>query len=120
MTAPDCGAVYLRSVYRMGKLTLLLLAIPDDAIGLVILAVFYPSRLTLSAPIALMVTAVLVAVWLRRRRTQSFWPYVLGPGALSWAALYFGGSTVGESYNLGINLLKMQCLSVDRVSMHLM
>ena len=32
-----------------------------------------------------------VAVWLRRRRTQSFWPYVLGPGALSWAALYFGG-----------------------------
>src|SRR5687768_4124976 len=71
---------------------LLLLAIADDALGLVILAVFYPSgRLSLSAPIALMVTAVLMAVWLRRRRTQSFWPYVLGPGALSWAALYFGG-----------------------------
>ena len=71
---------------------LLLLAIADDALGLVILAVFYPSgRLVLAAPIALMVTAVVVAVWLRRRRTQSFWPYVLAPGALSWAALYFGG-----------------------------
>ena len=71
---------------------LLLLAIADDALGLVILAVFYPSgRLTLSAPVALMVTAVLVALWLRRRRTLSFWPYILGPGALSWAALYFGG-----------------------------
>ena len=71
---------------------LLLLAIADDALGLIILAVFYPSgRSSLSAPVALMVTAVLVALWLRRRRTSSFWPYLLGPGALSWAALYFGG-----------------------------
>lgn len=31
------------------------------------------------------------ARWLRRRRTRSFWPYVLGPGSLSWAALHFGG-----------------------------
>jgi NhaA family Na+:H+ antiporter len=71
---------------------LLLLAIADDALGLVILAVFYPS-----GPLAplwlggLMLAAVLSAVWLRRRRTRSFWPYVLGPGALSWVALYFGG-----------------------------
>jgi Na+:H+ antiporter, NhaA family len=71
---------------------LLLLAIADDALGLIILAVFYPSgRLSLSAPVALMVTAVFVAFWLRRRRELSFWPYVVGPGALSWAALYFGG-----------------------------
>jgi Na+:H+ antiporter, NhaA family len=71
---------------------LLLLAIADDALGLIILAVFYPSgRLSLAAPVVLMVTAVLVALWLRRRRTLSFWPYVVGPGALSWAALYFGG-----------------------------
>jgi NhaA family Na+:H+ antiporter len=71
---------------------LLLLAIADDALGLVILAVFYPS-----APIApfwlagLMTAAVFMALWLRRRRTRSFWPYVIGPGALSWAALYLGG-----------------------------
>ena len=71
---------------------LLLLAIADDALGLIILAVFYPAgRLSLSAPIAFMAAAVLVAVWLRRRRTLSFWPYVIGAGTLSWAALYFGG-----------------------------
>jgi NhaA family Na+:H+ antiporter len=71
---------------------LLLLAIADDALGLVILAVFYPSGvlspLTLTG---LMSAAILAAFWLRRRRAQSFWPYVIGPGALSWAALYLGG-----------------------------
>ncbi len=71
---------------------LLLLAIADDALGLIILAVFYPSG-TLS-PLSLtvlMAAAILLAMALRRRRTRSFWPYVVGPGALSWAALYFGG-----------------------------
>jgi Na+:H+ antiporter, NhaA family len=71
---------------------LLLLAIADDALGLIILAVFYPSGpLSLSALAGFMAAAVLAALWLRRRRTSSFWPYVIGPGALSWAALYWGG-----------------------------
>lgn len=71
---------------------LLLLAIADDALGLVILAVFYPSGpISVSALAGLMAVAVLAAMWLRRRRTRSFWAYVIGPGALSWAALYFGG-----------------------------
>ena len=71
---------------------LLLLAIADDALGLIILAVFYPSGvLSLPALVGYMTGAVLLALWLRRRRTQSFWPYVIGPGALSWAGLYFGG-----------------------------
>jgi NhaA family Na+:H+ antiporter len=71
---------------------LLLLAIADDALGLVILALFYPSGpLSPFVLAGLMTAAVLAAMWLRRRRTQSFWPYVIGPGALSWAALYFGG-----------------------------
>jgi Na+:H+ antiporter, NhaA family len=26
-----------------------------------------------------------------RRGVRSFWPYLVGPGSLSWAALYFGG-----------------------------
>ena len=57
-----------------------------------ILAVFYPSGpLSPWALVGLMTAAVLAAMWLRRRRTRSFWPYVIGPGALSWAALYFGG-----------------------------
>jgi NhaA family Na+:H+ antiporter len=71
---------------------LLLLAIADDALGLVVLALFYPSaQLSPWVLAGLMGAAVLFAVWLRRGRTSSFWPYVLGPGALSWAALYFGG-----------------------------
>jgi NhaA family Na+:H+ antiporter len=71
---------------------LLLLAIADDALGLIILAVFYPSgSLSFLALITLMTAAMLLAYWLSRRDTRSFWPYVLGPGALSWAALYLGG-----------------------------
>jgi NhaA family Na+:H+ antiporter len=71
---------------------LLLLAIADDALGLVILAAFYPSQTLSFGPLrGLMVGALLLAWWLRRRRTVSFWPYVLGPGALSWAALHWGG-----------------------------
>jgi NhaA family Na+:H+ antiporter len=71
---------------------LLLLAIADDALGLIILAVFYPSgSLSFPSLVGFMTAAVLLALWLRRRRTRSFWPYVIGPGLLSWAALYLGG-----------------------------
>jgi len=71
---------------------LLLLAIADDALGLLILAVFYPTgNLSLVALVGLMAAAILTALWLRRRRTQSFWAYVIGPGSLSWAALHLGG-----------------------------
>ena len=71
---------------------LLLLAIADDAMGLIILALFYPSGvLSVSALAVLMTAAIIFAGWLRGRHVQSFWPYVLGPGVLSWAALYFGG-----------------------------
>jgi Na+:H+ antiporter, NhaA family len=71
---------------------LLLLAIADDALGLVILAIFYPSgTLSFMALGAFMAAAVLLAAWLRRRGTVGFWAYVIGPGTLSWAALYLGG-----------------------------
>jgi NhaA family Na+:H+ antiporter len=71
---------------------LLLLAIADDALGLVILALFYPSGTTsLAALLILLPASVVLALWLRRRRVGSFWAYVVGPGALGWAALYFGG-----------------------------
>ncbi len=71
---------------------LLLLAIADDALGLIILAVFYPSgALSFPALIGFMTAAVILAGWLKRRRAQSFWLYVIGPGSLSWAGLYLGG-----------------------------
>src|SRR5262245_37516456 len=56
---------------------LLLLAIADDALGLVILAVVYPSgTLSLAAPLILLPAAIALALWLRHRRMHSFWPYV--------------------------------------------
>jgi len=71
---------------------LLLLAIADDALGLILLAAFYPAgSVSLPALAMLMTAAVVLALWLRGRQTDSFWPYVIGPGTLSWAALYFGG-----------------------------
>lgn len=89
------SAMVARAIFPRGHPAipfLLLLAIADDALGLVILAVFYPSgALSFSALAALMPAAVLVALWLRRRRIRSFWPYVLGAGTLSWAGLHWGG-----------------------------
>ena len=71
---------------------LLLLAIADDALGLVILALFFPvGEVHLVAGALLMAAALTVAFTLRRRRTRSFWPYVLGAGAISWCALFWGG-----------------------------
>jgi NhaA family Na+:H+ antiporter len=89
------SAMVARVIFRSGHPAipfLLLLAIADDALGLIILAVFYPSgALSFVSLGLLMGAALLLAWWLRRRRTVSFWPYVLGPGVLSWAALHWGG-----------------------------
>jgi Na+:H+ antiporter, NhaA family len=89
------SAMVARAIFPAGHPAipfLLLLAIADDALGLVILAVFYPSgALSVTALTGLMTAAIVMALWLRRRRTRSFWVYVVGPGVLSWAALYWGG-----------------------------
>ncbi|OFW05720.1 MAG: hypothetical protein A3H96_11750 [Acidobacteria bacterium RIFCSPLOWO2_02_FULL_67_36] len=71
---------------------LLLLAIADDALGLILLAVFYPAApLSLLTLAAFMIPALGVSFWLKRRATLSFWPYVIAGGGLSWVALYLSG-----------------------------
>ncbi len=71
---------------------LLLLAIADDALGLVVLAVFYPPRdLHILIGVLLMTAAITGSLGLRRRRVRSFWPYVMAGGTLSWLALHWGG-----------------------------
>jgi len=71
---------------------LLLLAIADDALGLIVLAVFYPAGpVSLARFIMLMVPAVVATMWLRRRGTTNFWPYLMIGGGLSWAAMFLGG-----------------------------
>jgi Na+:H+ antiporter, NhaA family len=71
---------------------LLLLAVADDALGLIVLAIFYPSReLALTPFVLLLVPAIAIAWLLRRRRVAAFWPYVLAAGGCSWAAFFVGG-----------------------------
>jgi NhaA family Na+:H+ antiporter len=71
---------------------LLLLAIADDALGLLIIAAFYPTGPIRIAEFLIFAgAAMLVAWWLRQRRTKTFWPYVLGAGVLSWIGFYRGG-----------------------------
>lgn len=71
---------------------LLLLAIADDALGLLILAAFYPTGPVRPLEFAVLLAAALtIAAWLKRRATRSFWPYVAGAGLVSWLAFYRGG-----------------------------
>jgi len=71
---------------------LLLLAIADDAIGLIIIAVFYPAGPVRPVEfVAILAIALGIAWQLRRRRTQNFWPYVAGAGLVSWFAFHRGG-----------------------------
>ncbi len=71
---------------------LLLLAIADDAVGLLILAIFYPqgqmSLLTLGACVGGAVTFNLL---LRRASVQNFWAYLVVAGPLSWYGFHEGG-----------------------------
>lgn len=113
-TATDIAFSYLvgRVVFGAGHPAirfLLLLAIADDAAGLVILAIFYPTGdlqpawLLLSLAAAL--TVYMLANWLPRRldrgdqlrrhstfmrKKLSFWPYLIA-GAISWFAFAQSG-----------------------------
>jgi len=71
---------------------LLLLAIVDDALGLIILALFYPvGELRLVVGLGMLAVALVVSFVLRRRAVHSFWPYVLLGGSTAWTALFYGG-----------------------------
>jgi NhaA family Na+:H+ antiporter len=70
----------------------LLLAIADDALGLILLALFYPAGpVSLVRFVLLMLPAIAVTLWLRQRRMTNFWAYLAIGGGLSWAAMFFGG-----------------------------
>lgn len=70
----------------------LLVALSSNALGFAALAPAAAAdwrQLTLLAP--LMIAAIGVALALRMRGTQSFWPYFVVGGGLSWLALVLGG-----------------------------
>lgn len=68
---------------------LLLLAVADDAIGLGIIAIFYPDPLHPVEPLYLLliVLGVAVAFGLRTAKVKNFWPYILLGGGLTWCGL---------------------------------
>lgn len=72
---------------------LLLLAISADAIGLAAVAVLHPvgdARWLIG--VGLMAVAIAGAAALRYRwGVRSFWLYLIGPGIVSWWALFLGG-----------------------------
>lgn len=70
---------------------LLLLAIADDAAGLVILAIAYPQSPLEPMWFLLTLGALATAMAFRKMRLQSFWWYLLIPGVMSWFSFYFAG-----------------------------
>ena len=69
---------------------LLLLAVADDAIGLAIIAIFYPSPTAPVVPIWLLLTlaGILLAAFLRLKKVKNYWGYLLVGGIPSWCGLF--------------------------------
>ena len=70
---------------------LLLVAICDDAIGLIIIALFYPDPLHALYPPALLLVLAgcLIAFTLRSLKIRTYWPYLLLAGTASWLGLFW-------------------------------
>lgn len=93
-TATDIALAWLvaRMVFGKGHAAvnfLLLLAVADDAIGLGIIAVFYPNP---AHPVAiqwvgLLIAGMAVAYGMRRAKVKSWVPYIVIAGTLSWLGL---------------------------------
>jgi NhaA family Na+:H+ antiporter len=94
-------AIDIPSIYIIARLIfgrhpavpfLLLLAISADAIGLAAVAVLHPvgdAHPTIA--LGIMAVAVSGAAALRHRGVKNFWLYLVGPGVVSWWALFLGG-----------------------------
>ncbi|TWT79888.1 Na(+)/H(+) antiporter NhaA [Planctomycetes bacterium CA13] len=67
---------------------LLLLAIADDAAGLMILAVFYPQAPIAPQWLLLTLGAMLGALVLRRMKVHTHWAYLIGPGIACWYSFF--------------------------------
>ncbi len=93
-TATDIALAWLVARYVFGSkhpavAFLLLLAVVDDAIGLAIIAIFYPDPSYPVQVIWLLLVAwgTLNAYLLRRKGVTNMWLYLLFGGVLSWSGL---------------------------------
>ncbi len=94
-TATDIALAWLAAKMVFGAAHpavsyLLLLAVADDAIGLAIIAIFYPNPNLPTEPAWLLLTVLgMVAAYLMRRmKVNIYWPYLIIGGALSWTGLH--------------------------------
>lgn len=94
-TATDIALAWLLARYIFGAehpavSFLLLLAIADDGIGLIIIAIFYPDLNNPVAPIwlILVLAGIITAFMLRKYNTKSYWPYLILGGIPSWTGLF--------------------------------
>ena len=93
-TATDIAIAWLVARVIFGKdhpavTYLLLLAIADDAIGLLIIAVFYPTpgAAVQTTWLGLVLGGMVIAYLFRRWNLRNYWPYILLGGGMSWAGL---------------------------------
>ena len=97
-TATDIALAWLVARVVFGPLHpavnfLLLLAVVDDAIGLVIIAVFYPDPHHPVEPLwLLLVVGGMAVAYIMRRLRVRWWPvYILTGGAMSWIGMASAG-----------------------------
>lgn len=97
-TATDIALAWLvaRVVFGEGHPAvnfLLLLAVGDDAIGLGIIAIFYPDPDHPVEPIWLLLTfaGMMLAYALRKMKVDKWWVYIVTAGVISWLGLLRGG-----------------------------
>lgn len=95
-TATDIALAWVAARFIFGSAHpavkyLLLLAVADDLIGLVIIAIFYPEPLFPVKPVYLLLVlaGIFVAVMLRKMRVRNYLVYLITAGTLSWTGLYY-------------------------------
>ena len=93
--AIDVAGAYLVAGFIFGKHPavpfVLLLALASDAMGLIIIAVQDAAATSVPGGLGLVAAAMALAIAMRAWRVASFWPYVLGAGAVSWAGMHYAG-----------------------------
>ena len=92
-TATDIALAWLiaRLVFGNGHPAisfLLLLAVADDGIGLMIIAIFYPTQDPVWLNTLWVVPGMVIAYLLRMKNVQNWVPYIVVGGAFSWWGLY--------------------------------